>query len=215
MFHWRRKREAREEAADYATRKDFHRIFTEEMAGLHLLAFLLTADQTKAEQCFVAGLEESIRGNAIFRQWAHSWSKRSIIKNAIKAISPAPGSSGVAAPALATEDGRARSEAPASPAAGGGHTRSPGAQDGDPLANALISAIISLEPFNRFVLVMAVLEGYSVRECAALLGRTAQEVTAAKSHALKRLGSLTAAQPAASGDRAISWSSFLAPRELA
>src|SRR5260370_37435909 len=192
MFYWRRRREAREEAADYATRKDFQKIFTEEMAGLHLLAFLLTADQEKAEQCFVAGLEESIGGNTIFRQWAHSWSKRSIIKNAIKAISPAPGRSGVAAPALVTEDGRARSEVEHSPSAGDGHTRSKAAQEADPQANALIYAITSLEPFSRFVLVMAVLEGYSVRECSALLGRTAQEVTAAQSQALQRPGSLTA-----------------------
>src|SRR5260370_2247440 len=147
MSYWRRRREAWEEAADYATRKDFQKIFTEEMAGLHLLAFLLTADQEKAEQCFVAGLEESIRGNAIFKQWARSWSKRSIIKNAIKAISPAPGGSGVAAPALVTGHGR-RAEAMPSPAPGARDARSKGTQESDPQANALIYALTNLEPFS-------------------------------------------------------------------
>src|SRR5262245_16248142 len=80
-------------AAEYATRSDFQQIFSEDMAGLHLLAFLLTADAEKAERCFVAGLEDSTRDNAVFRQWARAWSKRSIIKNAIKAVSPAPGRS--------------------------------------------------------------------------------------------------------------------------
>jgi DNA-directed RNA polymerase specialized sigma24 family protein len=209
MFCWRTRRDTPELAAEYATRKDFEKIFTEEMAGLHLLAFLLTADQEKAERCFVAGLEESIRGNTIFTQWAHSWSKRAIIKNAIKAISPAPGGRG-----LVKEDGRAMTEATHSPAVEG-DARSRGAQEDDRHTTPLISAIISLEPFNRFVLVMAVLEGYSLRECAALLGRTAQEVTAAKSQALERLGSLTAAPAAAGGSRAVSWASFLSPTELA
>lgn len=36
--------------AEYATCHDFQQIFTQDMAGLHLLAFLLAADQAKAEQ---------------------------------------------------------------------------------------------------------------------------------------------------------------------
>ena len=68
MFSRKNKQRARERATEYETCKDFQRIFTEDMVGLHRLAFLLTADQAKAEQCFVAGLEESIRGNPVFRR---------------------------------------------------------------------------------------------------------------------------------------------------
>jgi DNA-directed RNA polymerase specialized sigma24 family protein len=195
MLRWKKNQHARENAAAYATRSDFQEIFTEDMAGLHLLAFLLTADQEKAEQCFVAGLEESIRGNAVFRQWARSWSKRAIIKNAIKAISPAPGRPGLGD----TRNGAAWS----------GGTGSGGTLNEDAPGSALISAVTRLEPFGRFVLVMAVLEGYSVGECSALLGRPAQEVAAAKSQALARLGPLASSAADAPGNGTVSWASFL------
>jgi hypothetical protein len=39
----------------YATSADFGQIFHDEMEGLYLLSFLLTADREKAEQCFVSG----------------------------------------------------------------------------------------------------------------------------------------------------------------
>jgi DNA-directed RNA polymerase specialized sigma24 family protein len=42
-------------------------------------------------------------------------------------------------------------------------------------------------PFERFVFVMAVLEGYSLRECAAFLGCPVQDVAAAKSAALQKV----------------------------
>ena len=90
MFRSRNKQKTMERATEYASCKDFKQIFTEDMAGLHRLAFLLTADHAKAEQCFVAGLEDSIHGNPVFRQWARAWSKRAIIQSAIKAIAPAP-----------------------------------------------------------------------------------------------------------------------------
>jgi len=76
MFRRKQSQRARERATEYATCKDFQQIFKEDMAGLHLLAYLLTADPEKAEQCFVAGLEDSIHGNHVFRQWARAWSKR-------------------------------------------------------------------------------------------------------------------------------------------
>ncbi len=185
MFHGKKDHAAREQAAEYATRKDFERIFTQEMQGLHLLAFLLTADREKADQCFVAGLEESVRGNAVFKQWARSWSKRAIIKNAIKMISPRPGR-------------RAHAGNAAAGAWSGGLTR-----------NILIAAITSLEPFDRFVLVMTVLEGYSDQECAVLLGSSTRHVTAAKSRALEQLGSLPAGAQAARSGAAVSWETFL------
>jgi DNA-directed RNA polymerase specialized sigma24 family protein len=191
MLFSRKSQDAQEQAAEYATRADFQTIFTEDMAGLHLLAYLLTADPDKSERCFVAGLEDSLQGNQVFQQWARSWSKRAMIKNAIKAIRPVPGR-----PAASENDDET----------GGEWTR-------DPQKDALIAAVTQLAPFERFVFVMAVLEGYSLHECAVLLGESIQEVVAAKSRALQCLGPLSATPP--TPRRAASWMSFLAPNELA
>ena len=74
----------------YASNGDFQRIFHEDMNGLYLLSFLLTADHEKAEQCFVSGLEDAVNGNRVFKEWARSWARRVIIKNAVKVINPRP-----------------------------------------------------------------------------------------------------------------------------
>ncbi len=163
MFRSRNKQKTIERATEYATCKDFKQIFTEDMVGLHRLAFLLTADHAKAEQCFVAGLEDSIHGNPVFRQWARAWSKRAIIQSAIKAVGPTPG------------------RRDAIPEAAEAHW-----QNGDDV-ESIAAVVASWEPFERFVFVMAVLEGYGVRECAALLACPVQDVIAAKSLTLQRL----------------------------
>ena len=59
-------------AGEYATADDFRRIFDENMNSLYLLAFLLTADHGRAEQCFVSGLEDAVGSNRVFKEWAHS-----------------------------------------------------------------------------------------------------------------------------------------------
>jgi len=190
MFSRKNKQRARERATEYATCKDFQRIFTEDMVGLHRLAFLLTADQAKAEQCFVTGLEESIRGNPVFRQWARAWSKRAIIQNAIKTIAPVPPRIGAAEPESSLlQNGSSAEDAAADVAA--------------------------WEPFERFVFVMAVLEGYSLRECSTLLGCPVQDVVTAKSLALQRLAAETPQEPAASGHEFIPWTAAFARAQVA
>ena len=170
MFRSRNKQKAIERATEYATCKDFRQIFTEDMVGLHRLAFLLTADHAKAEQCFVAGLEDSIHGNPVFRQWARAWSKRAIIQSAIKAVGPMPGRLG------------------AIPETADAHW-----QNGDDVEN-IAAVVASWEPFERFVFVMAVLEGYGLRECAAMLACPVQDVIAAKSLAMQRLAGQSATE---------------------
>src|SRR5262249_61353212 len=51
-----------------------------------------------------------------------------------------------------------------------------------------LAAALVLEPFDRFVFVMSVLEGYSHHECAILLGTTRREVLEARTRALEQLG---------------------------
>src|SRR5271154_4020490 len=72
----------------YATRIEFCRVFAENMDSLHLLSFLLTADLAKAEECFVSGLEDCVEGTYVFRDWARSWARRTIIQNAVRMLAP-------------------------------------------------------------------------------------------------------------------------------
>lgn len=145
----------------YATHSDFCRIFKEDMSGLHLLALLLTADSAAAEQCFVGGFEDSVISNRVFKQWAHSWSKRAIIKNAIRLVRPLPS---------AAKD-----------------STNPRHVEAGPIISTSLAAVFQLQPFERFVLVMSVLEGYSSQDCASLLNCTRQEVIASRNLALQQL----------------------------
>jgi hypothetical protein len=75
-------------SAAYASTTDFERIFTEDMSGLYLLSLLLTGDGDRAEECFVASVGESTKGNRVFKEWARSWVRRTIIQTAIRLIAP-------------------------------------------------------------------------------------------------------------------------------
>ena len=149
----------------YATPDDFSLLFTEEWTSLYLLSFLLTADSVTAWQCFVGGLGDSIHANPVFKQWAHAWARRMIIENAIRIIVPRPGQAGgtelVFDPELSSEVQTAL--------------------DGD----AVIAPVFELADFERFVFVMSVLEGYSDRECSALLGCSLQEFRNSRTQALQ------------------------------
>jgi DNA-directed RNA polymerase specialized sigma24 family protein len=81
-------------ASEYATPEDLCRVFAENLESLYQLSLLLTGDLEKAEQCFVAGLEDSLNANAPFRDWARSWTRRVIVKNAINTLQPHPGTTG-------------------------------------------------------------------------------------------------------------------------
>src|SRR6266403_2335302 len=76
------------EANVYASREDFHTIFNEDLRQLYQLSFLLTRDPAKAERCLVVGLEDCVRENRVFREWARSWAKRTIVQNAIRELKP-------------------------------------------------------------------------------------------------------------------------------
>jgi hypothetical protein len=154
----------------YANSDDFRRIFDEDMNGLYLLSLLLTADGEKAEQCFVSGLEDAVGGNQVFREWARSWARRTVILNAVRVINPRP----------ADGSGRSRS--------GAVHGTGKTLPQEQPLEMA---AVLGLEPFERFVCVMMVLERYSDQECSVLLGCARWDVLAARTRALQQIGSAT------------------------
>jgi len=65
-------------------------------------------------------------------------------------------------------------------------------------------------PFERFVFVMSVLEGYSLRECSALLACRDQDVIAAKSLVLQRLANKVAQAPTSCELNCASWNGLFA-----
>jgi hypothetical protein len=154
----------------YASCADFCQVFAEDMNSLYLLAFLLVANHEKAERCFVSGLQDVLRGNPVFKAWAHSWARRAVILNAMRVGNPGS-------------------------AHGNGGDR-PGSDEvhnnGNPLPieqPAEVAVLLGMEPFERFVYVITVLERESDQECSMLLGCVPRDVVAARARAFQQIGS--------------------------
>ncbi len=142
----------------YATGADFCRIFQVDMNRLYLLSFLLTGDRSLAEKCFVRGLEDAGKGNPVFKEWARSWARRTIIQKAIEIVQPRPG------------------EVTA---------RGPSGTGPEPPE---LAGVRDLPAFERFVFVMSVLERNSDQECSLLLDCSRTAVAAARTRALQQIG---------------------------
>jgi hypothetical protein len=154
----------KQQTTEYAMHADFCRIFATDTKGLYLLSFLLTGDHTMAKRCFVGGLEDSTKGNAVFKEWARSWARRKIIENAIRVVRPTPNHGNTSGDAS--------------------HDRAV------PLVaeHPEIKVVVELGAFERFAFVMSVLEGYSDYNCSLLLACTRAQVTAARTRALREIG---------------------------
>lgn len=157
---------ATETSQAYATSAEFCTAFQENMDSMHLLSFLLMADLTKAEECFVSGLENCVEGSYVFRDWARSWARRAIIQNAIRMLVPRKNQSAVAdEPSDAVSYSLGRSH----------HV------------DYAIRSILRLEDFERFVFVMSVLEKCSDQDCSVLLGCSRQDIGETRMRALLHL----------------------------
>ena len=165
-------------ANEYATPEDFRRLFIEETDGLYQLAYLLTGDDDKAQQCFAVGLENSVKGNNVFREWAYSWAKRMIIRNTIRILRPQPPDVNPSAPTLVMPQ----------------KSKLRIIRDG----HLEIDSVLALENFERIVFIMTVPERYSDPEAALLIGCSIGEIRAARICALQEVANLTCADP--SGD---------------
>ena len=152
-------------AEAYATATDFQQIFTDYVESLYLLSLLLTGNHVEAEHCFVAGIGESAKGNHVFKEWAHSWARRTIIQSAIRVIAPwKPSATATLNPFDAT------------------------AMDKVPLVlHSEVRAILELAPFERFVFVMSVLERYSDYDCSILLGCPRRDIPTTRARAMQQL----------------------------
>jgi DNA-directed RNA polymerase specialized sigma24 family protein len=153
----------KQQTSPYATRGDFCRVFEKDMNRLHLLSFLLTGDATMAEQCFVGGLHIAQEGTQVFKEWAESWARRTIILNAIRMIRPRLGSDH-RPPAL----DRSLAQTATEPAE--------------------LAGIVELPALERFAFVMSVLERYTDQECSLLLSCSRGNVAAARTRALQHMG---------------------------
>jgi hypothetical protein len=142
----------------YATCEDFLKIFCEEMRGSYQLSFLLTGDHQKAERCFVGGIEDCAKENRVFREWARSWAKRVIVKNAIRELHPQSrhSNSSVRVPIVF----------------------GPKPQFSGPSEHFDKDAVSRLGDFERFVFVLCVLEHY--RSTTALYSSAVQTPKFAK-----------------------------------
>src|SRR5216684_2100371 len=154
--------------ADYAKHADFCQVFQRDMKPLYLLAFLLTANHKEAERCFALTVEKAFKEPTVFKEWARSWVKRSLIEYAIHIVSSA-----------SARTGEKRDLWNAAP-----HETH---REGD------IDAVTKLAPLERFVFVMSILERHSNCECALLLGCSINKVAQARRKALRRLPDLAAA----------------------
>ncbi|MFY9910076.1 MAG: hypothetical protein WCF22_24910 [Candidatus Sulfotelmatobacter sp.] len=164
MTYLHKNRTGRSQSTQYATSEDFCQLFGDRLNELYVLSFLITGDHELAERCFVAGLEETIESNYVLSESARSWAKRKIVESAIDALQPSARYSHAAAAC--------------------------GKPELLPSADCELYRVLMLEKFERLVFVMSVLERYSDRDCALLLGCSLQEVREARNRALERIGNL-------------------------
>jgi hypothetical protein len=147
---------------DYATRADFCTVLERDLRPLYLLAFLLTANHEKAEQCFAMTVEEAQKEQTVFKDWTRSWIKRSLVRNAFRLVSPMSGQ---------------RSERRDLWTLG-----QPEGNRGDE-----INTVTQFPAFERFVFVLSILERYSDWECSVLLACSTKKVAECQTRALLRL----------------------------
>jgi hypothetical protein len=150
----------------YATAADFKRIFSEDVNSLYVLSLLLTGTPEKAEECFVEGIGESTKGNYIFKEWARSWARRTVIQSAIRLIAPMDNSPTVS---RSTDVARGMDKIPL-------------------ILHAEVRAVLELAALERFVFVMSVLERYSDNDCSILLGCTRRDIATLRTRAMQQLG---------------------------
>jgi len=139
----------------YSSPEEFCKIFENDMDALYSLALLLTGEHAAAEACFLSALDDCRKTTDVFPEWARSWSRRAIVKDAIRRVNPGPRRQSVRATVAD--------------------------------ATGIFGRLLEIGVFHRFVFAMAVLERYSIHECAALLNCDPREVKQAHLQALRSL----------------------------
>jgi hypothetical protein len=149
-------------ARAYAMPDDFCAIFSDDVDSLYSLALVLTRSHETAQQCFLAALDDCRTASTVFPEWARSWSRRAVIKSAIRLLDPVS----------KAVDGEAEPELEAIASQ----------------IDASARPYLQVRSLDRFVFVISMLEGYTVRECAALLGCGPRQVEEGRIRVLEQIG---------------------------
>jgi DNA-directed RNA polymerase specialized sigma24 family protein len=158
----RKKRSDGKGSSDFASHSDFCAIFIRQLDRLYSLAVILTGNELRAEECVLAALDSCAEGSTVFKESAITWSRRNVIKHAIRFMEPSPASP-------------SRSNLFAN--------RCDSRSDQD----ASFKSVQKLSHFDRFAFVMSVLERYSDRDCALLLGCSRADVVNARIRAFQQI----------------------------
>ncbi len=135
------------------------------MTDLFCLAFLLTANADKAEECVIRSVRECMKCGRILKDGLPAWVRNSIIRNGVALVNESE--------ALASKS-KSDSSIPLIPPSS---QASIGAGD-------YSAGILELNSFERLVYVICILENYSSRHCALLLRTSREEVREARIRAL-------------------------------
>jgi len=153
---------------EYATAEDVQKLFATAMSDLFCLAFLLTANAEKAEQCLIQSMRQCFEPRPILRKWLGPWARSTVIRNGTRIVRNTKRDSVCATqPEFAS-----RTHATGEPPIG---------------SFAYSAGILELCDFDRLVYVICVLEHYTVRHCTLLLGRSPAEIREARNRALTRI----------------------------
>lgn len=146
----------------HATKRDLCAGLDKDTDALYLLAFLLTANHSMAEELFVSATDTVFKASSVRGNWMRHWLKYTFMKTAATVFRES-----------CDEKRNPDRWFETNPAEAG----------------AIINAITRLGTLERFAYVMSVLEGYSVRECSILLGCSDKQVVEARTRAIQSIGS--------------------------
>jgi hypothetical protein len=153
----------------YATTDDFQRLFARDMTDLFRLSLQLTADAETAERCLILAMRESFANSTVAKEWALIWARRTVIRNAIRLVLGAKNTIPSDIDCETVSDFHLQ----------------PTEYRIEALRNSL--SILELPDFDRLVLVICVLERYSILDCALLLKSSPTAVSAARVHAINQV----------------------------
>lgn len=141
----------------YATAAIFAALFRADVSGMFHLALLLTEDPVSAERCLVAALDDCVRKDSVFVEYAPAYARYAVIRRATKATCD-----------LLQQ----------SPRGDTGETETlTGHYKSDPL--------LSLPRFERAVFILCLLERFSDKQASLLLGATPEVVRRARIRGLE------------------------------
>lgn len=158
---------------EYASKEEFASIFECERVGLQRLALSLTANRDAAKRCLILAFPQCVACGSVSQGWVLSWARRMVIRSAISLVMGCRGHLFVN-----TNDDSDSGLIAFSP-------------DDSLSTLAEAESILDLPDFDRLVFVISVLEGYSMHDCALLLGRSPRDISEARQRVVNQVGRIT------------------------